>query len=36
MQYRLKTLCFFVHESLKRDIKKENGERKKFKKMRKN
>ena len=24
MRYRFKTLCFFVHESLKRDIKKNN------------
>ena len=36
MQYRLKTLCFFVHEILKRDNKKENDERKKCKIMRKN
>ena len=28
MRYRLKTLCFFVNESLKRDIKKENNEKK--------
>ena len=26
MRYRLQMLCFFVHKSLKRDIKKENDE----------
>ena len=29
MRYRLKASCFFVHESLKRDIQKENDKRKK-------
>ena len=28
MRYRLKMLCFFVHETLERDIKKANDERK--------
>ena len=36
MRYRLKTLCFFVPESLKRDNKKENDKRKKCKITRKN
>ena len=36
MGHRLKALCFFVHEGLERDIKKENDERKKCKIMRKN
>ena len=31
MQYMLKTQCFVVHESLKRDNKKENNERKNVK-----
>ena len=31
MGHRLKALCFFVHEGLKRDIKKENDERKNVK-----
>ena len=30
MQYRLKAWCFFVHQSLKRDNKKENDEIKKM------
>ena len=29
MRYRLKMLCFLVHESLKRDNKEENAELKK-------
>ena len=36
MRYRLWTLRFFVHESLKRDNKEENYERKKCKVMRNN
>ena len=28
MRYGLKTLCFFVHESLERDNKKQNKEKK--------
>ena len=29
MQNRLQASCFFVHESLKRDNKKENGDKEK-------
>ena len=36
MRYRLWTLRFFVHESLKRDNKEENYERKKCKVMKNN
>ena len=36
MWYRLKAWCFFVHESLKIDNKKENDEREKCKITRKN